>query len=55
MIQCVLTGKAQEAYSALSVTDSLSYASVKSAILKAYEMVPEAYRQLFFLEWSEGR
>ena len=29
MLQCVLTGKAQEAYSALSVTDSLSYQSVK--------------------------
>lgn len=46
-IQCVLTGNAQEAYSALSVTDGLIYALVKSAVLKAYEMVPEAYRQLF--------
>ena len=36
MLQCVLTGKAQDAYSALSVTDSLSYATVKAAVLKAY-------------------
>ena len=31
MLQCVLTGKAQEALSALSVTDSLSYQSVKDS------------------------
>ena len=42
--KCVLTGKAQEAYAALSVTDSLGYGSVKAAVLKTYEMVPEAYR-----------
>lgn len=47
LLQSVLTGKAQEAFSSLSVTDSLSYAKVKAAILKAYEMVPEAYRQRF--------
>ena len=51
MLQCVLTGKAQEAYAALSVTDSVSYKSVKEAVLKVYEMVPEAYRQRF----REGR
>lgn len=44
LLQCVLTGKAQEAYSALSVTDSMSYAKVKTAVLKVYEMVPEAQR-----------
>lgn len=38
MLQSVLTSKAQEAYSALSVTDSLSYAKVKSAVLKVYEL-----------------
>ena len=47
MLQCVLTGKAQEALSTLSVTDSLSYQSVKDAVLKVYERVPEAYRQRF--------
>lgn len=46
-LQCVLTGKAQQAYSALSVTDNLDYDSVKSAVLKAHEMAPEAYHQLF--------
>ena len=51
MLQCVLTGKTQEAYSALSVTDSVSYESVKDAVLKVYEMVPEAYCQRF----REGR
>lgn len=46
MFQCVLTGRAQEAYSALSATDCLlSYAKVKSAVLKADELVPEAYCQ----------
>ena len=42
-----LTGKAQEVYSALPVEQSKNYAVVKSAILKAYEQVPEAYRQKF--------
>ena len=45
MLQCVLTGKAQEAYLALS--NSLCCDSVKAADLKAYEIVPEAYRQRF--------
>lgn len=47
MLQCALTGRAQEAYSALSLTDSQNYSVVKSAVLKAYELVPEAYRQRF--------
>jgi len=38
----VLTGKAREVYSALSVEQSSHYDAVKSAILKAYELVPEA-------------
>lgn len=36
MLQCILTGRAQEAYSALRATDCLSYAKVKSVVLKAY-------------------
>lgn len=40
----ILTGMAQQAHSALSATDRLSYAKVKSVVLKAYELVPEAYR-----------
>ncbi|XP_030294105.1 uncharacterized protein LOC115594274 [Sparus aurata] len=47
MLQCVLTGRAQEAYSSLSFVDSQSYSVVKSAVLKVYELVPEAYRQRF--------
>lgn len=48
MSQCKLHGKAQEAVAALSLEESLSYDSVKSAILRMnYELVPEAYRQQF--------
>ena len=47
LLQCVFTGKAQEAYAALSMSDSENYLMVKQAVLKAYELVPEAYRQKF--------
>ena len=47
LLQSVLKGKAQEAYSALSVTDCSDYVTVKASILRAYELVPEAYRQKF--------
>ena len=47
MLQSVIKGKAQRAYSALSVEDASSYEVVKQAILTAYELVPEAYRQKF--------
>ena len=47
LLQSVIKGKAQEAYSALSLEDSGKYEVVKAAILKAYELVPEAYRQKF--------
>ncbi|XP_049452217.1 uncharacterized protein LOC125900944 [Epinephelus fuscoguttatus] len=47
LLQCKLVGKAQEARSALSVEDGLDYKKVKGAILRAYELVPEAYRQRF--------
>ncbi|KAJ8049037.1 Protein split ends [Holothuria leucospilota] len=46
-IQSNFTGKAQEVYSALSIEDSMDYDKVKKAILQAYELVPEAYRQKF--------
>ncbi|XP_050923269.1 uncharacterized protein LOC127139346, partial [Lates calcarifer] len=55
LLQCVLTGKAQEAYSALSVAESKVYVSVKTAVLKAYELVPEAYRQKFRSWEKSGR
>ena len=47
LLQSSLVGKAREVYSALSVEESAQYSVVKSAILKAYELVPEAYRQRF--------
>ena len=47
LLQCVLTGKAQEAYSAVCAQEGLTYDMVKSAVLKAYELIPEAYRQRF--------
>ena len=47
LLQCVLTGKAQEVYAALSPESSLDYEQVKAGILRAYELVPEAYHQKF--------
>lgn len=47
LLQSVLVGKAQEAYSTLSIRESTVYETVKGAILRAYEIVPEAYRQRF--------
>ena len=39
--------KAAEVYSALATEQSPHYDIVKRTILKAYELVPEAYRQKF--------
>ena len=47
LLQIVLTGKAQATYSALTMQQSSDYLTVKTAILNAYELVPEAYRQRF--------
>ena len=47
MLQTVLTGKAQVTYASVSLEDSSDYDLVKAEILKAYELVPEAYRQHF--------
>ncbi len=47
LLQCKLTGKAQEVCATLSLKDSLKYDTVKASILYAYELVPEAYRQRF--------
>ena len=47
LLQSVMVGKAQEIYGSLSVEQSSNYEHVKEAILKAYELVPEAYRQKF--------
>ena len=42
MLQSVIKGKAQQAYSALGLEDASIYDVVKQAILTAYELVPEA-------------
>ena len=47
VLQSVLVGKALKAYSCLSDDDSLNYLKVKEAVLKAYKLVPEAYRVKF--------
>ena len=54
LLQSVLVGKAREAYSALSVDQSSVYDTVKAAVLKAYELVPEAYRQRFRASKKNG-
>ncbi|XP_057193623.1 uncharacterized protein LOC130556536 [Triplophysa rosa] len=45
LLQCVLMGRAQEVFSSLNDQHSGNYECVKATILKAYELVPEAYRQ----------
>ncbi|KAI2647151.1 Zinc finger and SCAN domain-containing protein 25 [Labeo rohita] len=47
LLQCVLVGRAQEVYSASTTEQSADYEIVKPAILHAYELAPEAYRQKF--------
>ncbi|XP_059812926.1 reticulocyte-binding protein homolog 2a-like [Hypanus sabinus] len=49
LLQSVLKGKAQRAYTALSMEEEEveNYDKVKAAILRTYELVPEAYRQKF--------
>ena len=42
-----LTGKAQLAYAALPTNQALDYDSVKSAILRRYDITEETYRQRF--------
>lgn len=47
LLHCKLVGKAQEVVSSLSLEDSLNYDVLKQSILRAYELVPEPYRQRF--------
>ena len=47
LVQGRLTGKAQRIYAALSDTEARDYEVLKKAVLRAYELVPEAYRQRF--------
>jgi len=47
LLQSVFVGKARQAYNDLPNDISGDYNIVKETILKAYELVPEAYRQQF--------
>ena len=47
LLQTVLTGKAQSAYATLPTENCADYDLVKAAVLKSFELVPEAYRQKF--------
>ena len=47
LLQSVFVGKAREIYSSLSIEQCQNYDAVKKAVLKAYELVPETYRQKF--------
>lgn len=53
LLQCILTGKAQSAFSVLDAEESRIYEKVRVAVLKAYELVPEAYCQRF-RSWKCG-
>jgi len=45
LLQSILVGKAREAYTALTIEESSQYHVVRAAVLKAYELVTEAYRK----------
>ena len=47
LLQTVLKGKAQKAYATLPTENCADYELVKAAVLKSFELVPEAYRQRF--------
>ena len=47
LLQTALTGKAQRAYATLPTENCADYDLVKAAVLKSFELVPEAYRQKF--------
>ena len=47
LLQSALKGKASETYTALSPEQTSDYQFVKESILKAYQLIPEAFRQKF--------
>ena len=47
LFQSSLKGKASETYTALSPDQTSDYQFDKESILKAYQLIPEAYRQKF--------
>ena len=49
-----LTGRAQQAYTALNADDVVKYEEVKAAILRRYDISEETYRQRFRTERGGG-
>ncbi len=47
LLQCVLKGRAMDAYTAMPTEESTHYMKVKEHVLRTYELVPEAYRLKF--------
>ena len=47
LLQTALIGRAQSVFAALSTEDCAVYDKVKAAILRAFQLVPEAYRRRF--------
>ena len=54
LLQSALKGKASETFTALSPEQTSDYQFVKESILKAYQLIPEAYRQKFRNYKKEG-
>ena len=54
LLQSAVTGKPLKAYSCLSDEDSRNYVKVEGAVLKAYKLLPEAYRVKFRELWKES-
>ena len=56
LLQSVIKGKAQQVYTALSEQQSTQYDVVKASILRAYDLIPEAYRKKFrILRKADGQ
>lgn len=55
ILQCVFTGRARRAFSALISAESSDYEKFKVAVLKAYELIPEAYRHKFWSQRKGGK
>lgn len=51
LLQCRLVGKAQKIYQLCLWKRVRNYEAVKTAIIRAYDLVPEAYRQ----NWNHKR
>ncbi|XP_069170047.1 uncharacterized protein [Procambarus clarkii] len=47
LVQLRLTGAAREAYTQLSLEECQDYATVKSSILRSFQLTPEAYSKCF--------